>query len=216
MSHAIAVLCYKRPDLLKMMYDQLGAHAYYIDNGSPEPLHLHGAPIIRNDVNGYFSGGVNFAVKTLSHHFWIWVLNNDVQGVSWVQGAELAHRAANLPDCAILSAAYNSPHAHMQPQGDGDIRQVRWIDPVGMMINAHFWMEIGGFDERFKGYGADLDLCYRGRKAGWKFYVDDSISFHHMESQTVWSEGLIGEQNNVAEMDRLMREKWGVGWQQMV
>ena len=95
-----------------------------------------------------------------------------------------------------------------RPGAGRGVREVRWLDGDAIMVNTQMWRELGGFDERFKGYGADLDLCRRGREARWKFYVDDRVTFHDLGSQTVIHEG--GEQNNVDEMNRVLREKWGV------
>ncbi len=39
--------------------------------------------------------------------------------------------------------------------------------------------ELGGFDEGYRLYGEDVDLCYRAAKAGWeRWYVPEAVVTH--------------------------------------
>jgi GT2 family glycosyltransferase len=44
---------------------------------------------------------------------------------------------------------------------------------------------IGGFDERFRLYCEDIDLCYRAARAGWeRWYVPEAVVEHAYPAAT--------------------------------
>ena len=45
--------------------------------------------------------------------------------------------------------------------------------------------ELGGFDEGFRMYGEEIDLCYRAAKAGWeRWYVPAAVVRHRWDAET--------------------------------
>lgn len=59
------------------------------------------------------------------------------------------------------------------------IREVDQIMGACMMIPRNVFDEVGVFDEQFKMYFEEVDLCFRIKKAGWKvIYYPDSTLTH--------------------------------------
>lgn len=58
---------------------------------------------------------------------------------------------------------------------------VDMLSGVLLLVNAHTWAALGGFDERFFMYGEDADLCTRARSAGWRpTLVPDAVAEHEL------------------------------------
>ena len=54
-----------------------------------------------------------------------------------------------------------------------------WMLGAFLLYRRAMLEELGGFDEAFRLYGEDIDLCYRAAKAGWeRWYVPAAIVRH--------------------------------------
>jgi N-acetylglucosaminyl-diphospho-decaprenol L-rhamnosyltransferase len=54
-----------------------------------------------------------------------------------------------------------------------------WMLGGFLLLRREMLDELGGFDERFRLYGEDVDLCYRAAKAGWeRWYVPAAVVEH--------------------------------------
>jgi GT2 family glycosyltransferase len=54
-----------------------------------------------------------------------------------------------------------------------------WMLGGFLMLRRQMLDELGGFDEGFRLYGEDIDLCYRAAKAGWeRWYVPSAVVQH--------------------------------------
>jgi len=69
--------------------------------------------------------------------------------------------------------------------------EVRDAEPADWMLGAFLLLrrsmldELGGFDEGFRLYGEDIDLCYRAAKAGWeRWYVPAATVIHRSSAVT--------------------------------
>jgi GT2 family glycosyltransferase len=210
-----AVLCYNQPKLTRAMYEQLGDAMVLVDNGSTIDQPALTCDYIRLADNQFFAGGWNQAMTFLEEYEWVWMLNSDVQGVSLKMMQGLVDEAVHV-GAGIITPAFNSPHAHMHPQGKGT-RFVNWIDWCCPVVNMETWRMVGEFDyPLLKGYGADIDWCKRAGRLGVRMSVSDNYVIHHLGSTTALAEGLQGIQGNLADMDAALNKKYGVhSWTEM-
>lgn len=213
---AIAFLNYRRHDLARAAVRQVYGDpfpVYVFDNGGGLALPEYPrVEVVAREDNLLFTRGWNWAMEHLTQFEYVWMCNDDIWGVGQDMLSILMTALASDPGAAVVSPAFNSPHApfHRQYEKHG-LREVGWMDWTCPVMRMAAWQSVGPFDPRFVGYGADLDWCKRARDAGWKFYVHDGLQVHHLGSQTALSQGLQGVQGNAAEMNRLLCEKWGVG-----
>jgi GT2 family glycosyltransferase len=71
-----------------------------------------------------------------------------------------------------------------------------WMLAAFLLLRRELFDELGGFDERFRLYGEDIELCYRAAKAGWeRWYVPQAVVRHRyaaeidrklLTRQTLW------------------------------
>ena len=74
--------------------------------------------------------------------------------------------------------------------------QADWMLGAFLLLRREMLDELGGFDEGFRLYGEDIDLCYRAGKAGWeRWYVPQAVVTHShaavtdrrfLTRQTLW------------------------------
>lgn len=222
---AIAVLNYKMPDLAANMIKQLegGPHDVFLfDNGGNMGYDFPGVNVISWSKNLLFTRGWNRAMLFLQDYYdWVWMLNDDLRSVS--QGIASGLLAWAPPVLAAITPAFNSPHRVFHPSPEWcrsnillPIRPVRWVDWCCPLVNTMAWRDVGPFDKRFVGYGADLDWCHRARLKSWRFCVADFCAVHHIGSKTALHHGLQHVQGDVGKMNELLCEKWGVSdWTQL-
>jgi N-acetylglucosaminyl-diphospho-decaprenol L-rhamnosyltransferase len=54
-----------------------------------------------------------------------------------------------------------------------------WMLGAFLLLRRTMMDELGGFDEGFRLYGEDIELCYRAAKAGWeRWYVPQAVVTH--------------------------------------
>ena len=60
-----------------------------------------------------------------------------------------------------------------------------WMLGAFLLLRRRMLAELGGFDERFRLYGEDVDLCYRAAKAGWqRWYVPGAVVYHEHRAES--------------------------------
>jgi N-acetylglucosaminyl-diphospho-decaprenol L-rhamnosyltransferase len=61
--------------------------------------------------------------------------------------------------------------------------QADWMLGAFLLLRREMLDELGGFDEGFRLYGEDIDLCYRAAKAGWeRWYVPAAVVTHRYDA----------------------------------
>lgn len=63
--------------------------------------------------------------------------------------------------------------------------QTFWVSGGSGAFRKSMWERLGGFDESFKFYWEDIDLCYRAQKRGWKCLWDPRAKVVHRHEQTL-------------------------------
>lgn len=54
-----------------------------------------------------------------------------------------------------------------------------WMLAAFLLLRREMMEELGGFDEKFRLYGEDIELCYRAAKAGWeRWYIPQARVAH--------------------------------------
>jgi N-acetylglucosaminyl-diphospho-decaprenol L-rhamnosyltransferase len=60
-----------------------------------------------------------------------------------------------------------------------------WLLGAFLLLRRSMLDELGGFDEAFRLYGEEIDLCYRAAKAGWeRWYVPAAAVVHRSSAVT--------------------------------
>jgi hypothetical protein len=75
-------------------------------------------------------------------------------------------------------------HYHLDEQPTEPV-PADWMLGGFLMLRRTMLEELGGFDEGFRLYGEDIDLCYRAAKAGWeRWYVPAAVVEHEHKALT--------------------------------
>jgi N-acetylglucosaminyl-diphospho-decaprenol L-rhamnosyltransferase len=74
-------------------------------------------------------------------------------------------------------------HYLLDDQPDEPV-QVDWMLGAFLLLRREMLDELGGFDEGFRLYGEDIELCYRAAKAGWeRWYVPAAVAMHRYAAE---------------------------------
>jgi hypothetical protein len=117
----------------------------------------------------------------------------------------------------IFSPVVNSPHtAVMSKKGDKVFRQVPWVEFVCPIIHRDVIEAIGLLDTGMpRGWGIELDYCYRAKQAGFSTYLVQDVSVHHYGHKSQDNQDEYRHYANIEMNDRL-REKYGDKWQEVL
>ncbi len=69
-------------------------------------------------------------------------------------------------------------HYHLDEDVDGPV-EADWLLGAFLLLRRAMLDELGGFDEGYRHYVEDIDLCYRAMRAGWeRWYVPGARVTH--------------------------------------
>ena len=101
----------------------------------------------------------------------------DPDGALAAIAAPVPHRRAARSSGARRCAGLRPPLEHQRDHYHStsvptEPVEADWMLGGFLMLRRAMLDELGGFDEGFRLYGEDIDLCYRAAKAGWeRWYV---------------------------------------------
>jgi GT2 family glycosyltransferase len=155
-----------------------------------------------------FTQSFNNCLKVISED-WIMICNNDVD-----LNLEDIKEIENMIQCkevGIYSPRVNSPHYQMTIAGDTD-----WIEFVLPIIHKEVIEKIGYLDDLMpRGWGIDLDYCYRAKKEGFNIEILPTRQIKHYEHKSILSEQDYMQKAS-EEMNSVLTEKYGEGWQKLL
>ncbi|MCV7098956.1 glycosyltransferase family 2 protein [Mycobacterium palustre] len=168
-----------------------------IDNGGDYPK-LGGERVIRPGENLGWAGGseMGFRIAFSDGYSHAMTLNNDTRVSKGFVGELLNPR---LPDDAgIIGPLYDDPYGFTAMRADYDgpaadyipvprYRKLSALDGTAMVVSRKAWRRVGGFDLRLfgrYGWGADLDLSFRMRRAGFGIYATEMAFINHFGRKT--------------------------------
>lgn len=220
---ATLIFHYQREDLtrnvLNQLRDQPRNNIIVVDDGSDTPFEEPGIEVLRWPANLGYVKSVNKAMKhkRLQAYTAAFMLNNDVQGLSFAMLNKLANTLITVPKLAAVSPAVRpTPHQSMKP-GAGTPRYERHIDWVAPLVNITAWKEVQGFDENLKGYGVDIQFCFAARELEWSFMVVPDLVVDHEMGATVRSISDAKGHDDLEFMNNYLCKKYHVThWSELV
>ncbi len=76
-------------------------------------------------------------------------------------------------------------HFHLDETPPAEPVRADWMLGGFLLMRRAMLDELGGFDEKFRLYGEDIDLAYRAAKAGWeRWYVPQAVVCHEHKAET--------------------------------
>lgn len=163
--------------------------------------------IIHNDKNGGFAQGYNAALSRIKAEYYV-LLNSDIEVTpNWLEPLEkLMDSDEKIAGCQPIIKSYQNKNffEHAGAAGgylDVDYypfcrgrilektepdenqynttTEVFWATGACMMIRAKLFHMVGGFDPTFFAHMEEIDLCWRLKRLGYKFFaVADSTVYH--------------------------------------
>ena len=62
--------------------------------------------------------------------------------------------------------------------------ECEWLSGCFLMVRREAIEEVGRFDQRYRKYCEDVDICLRMARAGWRVMYHGATSCYHLESRS--------------------------------
>jgi len=164
----------------------------------------------------HFTDSFNLALEAFmaSNFSHVMICNNDID-LNYEQLHQLEVLVKNKK--GILSPTVNSPHRGvMEAIGDKPFRKVPWVEFVCPIIHKDVVKAIGLLDTGMpRGWGVELDYCYRAKQAGFNTYLVQDVSVHHYGHKSQADHAEYSHYANIEMNDRLTK-KYGDNWQEVL
>jgi len=164
----------------------------------------------------HFTDSFNVALETFmrSKFSHVMICNNDID-LDYDRLIQLENAVKRKK--GIFSPIVNSPHnAVMSKKGNATYRKVPWVEFVCPIISKDVVKEIGLLDTGMpRGWGIELDYCYRAKQAGFNTYLVQDIAIHHYGHKSQSDHKEYSHYANIEMNDRL-KEKYGDNWQEIL
>jgi GT2 family glycosyltransferase/Flp pilus assembly protein TadD len=176
-----------------------------VDNGStdetPELLASFGTglTVIRNAANDGFARACNAGARRARGTYVVFLNNDTVPQPGWltalvavaeadpdvgVVGARLLYPDGTVQHAGIgFTPDFEPVHLHQGARGDAPAvvqdRDCEAVTGACLLLPRRFFLALGGFDEGYRMYFEDIDLCLRARSAGRRVrYAAGSVLIH--------------------------------------
>jgi len=178
----------------------------FVSNNFPE------VKIILNKSNGGFAKGYNDALKEISSPFYL-LLNSDIEVTeNWLLPLLEIMKDDSVAGCQpkVLSYSQRDTFEHAGASGgyldrnyypfcrgrilemfEKDFGQyngkaeIFWATGAALLIRSDIFHKVDGFDESFFAHMEEIDLCWRIKKAGYKFMVEPKSTIYHVGGGTL-------------------------------
>ena len=166
--------------------------------------------IIQSDKNRLFAGGNNFGWQHAKKDDpeYLLFLNNDTEVernflIHLIKGIQRDSQIGMVgpkiyrydkPDLIWSAGGYinffkgKTAHYGLRQIDNGQWdskREVDYLTGCAQLVRAELFDKLGGFDEGYKMYAEDVDLCYRLKKMGNKnIYIPESKIWHKISSSS--------------------------------
>ncbi|MGA1050407.1 MAG: glycosyltransferase family 2 protein, partial [Minisyncoccia bacterium] len=149
-----------------------------------------------------FNRAIQEVPESQAFYDYVMICNNDISLTA--RDVEMLEVALNSRK-GIFSPALNSPHWRvMSREGNESLREVPFVEFECHIIHREVIKAVGLLDEGMpRGWGIELDYCYRAKMAGFGIYLVQDIAIYNYGHKSQVDHGEYSHYANIEMNDRL-------------